>query len=110
MPHGFDKKQWHCLVILEASPSHAQTLAKAQITNASRINHGRTCLKGIAGMIHDLVVKLGRIKRRTKAWNKAMTIKIWDCRGQLLRRASTKRILSLKKVTTPTVAKTKKKL
>jgi hypothetical protein len=116
MPHGFDKEQWHRLVILEASPSHAQTSAKAQVANASRINHGRTGLKGIAGMTHDLVVKLGRdpdleeLKEELSRGTRAMTIRSWDRRGQLLKRVSTKRMLSLKKVTTPTVAKTKKNL
>jgi hypothetical protein len=60
MLHGFDKEQWHHLVMLEESPSHAQTSTKAWVANASRINLGRTCPKGIAGVTHNLVVKLRR--------------------------------------------------
>jgi hypothetical protein len=47
-------------VMLEASPSHAQTSAKARLANAARINPGRTGPKGIAGVTHEMAVKLGR--------------------------------------------------
>jgi hypothetical protein len=58
MPVGFDEAQWHHLVMLEVSPSHAQILAKAPLANASRINLGRTGPKGIAGVTEELAEKL----------------------------------------------------
>jgi hypothetical protein len=57
---GFDKGQWHHLVMLKASPSHTQISAKARLVNTSRINPGKTSLKGKADVTKELADKLGR--------------------------------------------------
>ena len=80
IPVGFNEDQWHCLVMLETSPSHAHISAKVKLANTSWINPGRTGLKGIAGVTKELAERLGHEPKPEELEDELRLDKDYSCK------------------------------